>query len=92
MERFDTRASNIQLAAVKRSLITRLGRDEDPEVIFREEPIPFRHHAWRSYQASEPFDMVCLARSPEFTPSESDKLFDEIRVRFIDEDAQPAGS
>jgi len=34
-----------------------------------------------------PFDVVCLARSPAYTPAESDALFDEIRDLFIDEAA-----
>jgi hypothetical protein len=36
-------------------------------------------------RTSAPFDVVCLARSPEHTPASSDTLFDEIRERFIDE-------
>jgi hypothetical protein len=37
-------------------------------------------------EAPEGFDVICLARSPDFTPAELDPLFDEIRERFIDEE------
>jgi hypothetical protein len=47
--------------------------------------VPFKAIPWRQYTASEPFDLVCLARSPEYTPATCDELFDAIRERFIDE-------
>ena len=37
------------------------------------------------YRAAEPFDIVCLTRSPQYTPVEADAIFDAIRERFIDE-------
>ena len=42
---------------------------------------------WHEYQATEPFDLICLARSPSFTPAAADAVYDEIRSRFIDENA-----
>ena len=39
------------------------------------------------YEATEPFDLICLARSPSYTPEAADAVYDEIRSRFIDEDA-----
>jgi hypothetical protein len=41
--------------------------------------------SWPDFEAEEPDDIVCLARSPEFTPAESDALFDSIREGFIHE-------
>jgi hypothetical protein len=50
----------------------------DPEV-------PIQHMAWGEFDAPASFDVICLARSPDYTPVELDPLFDEIRARFIDE-------
>lgn len=50
-----------------------------------EPEIPFRYVHWEKWTAKEPFDIVCLTRSPLYTPEESDFLYDEIRTRFIDE-------
>jgi hypothetical protein len=44
-------------------------------------------NVWCEYQASEPFDIVCLTRSPEYTPADADPIFDAIVERFIDEAA-----
>jgi hypothetical protein len=43
--------------------------------------------AWREFEATEPFDVICLARSPDYTPAELDPLFDVIRERFVDASA-----
>jgi hypothetical protein len=52
-----------------------------------EPPVPFDWLLWHEYEATEPFDLICLARSPSFTPAAADVLYDEIRSRFIDENA-----
>jgi hypothetical protein len=52
-----------------------------------EPPVTFDWSLWHDYEASEPFDLICLARSPSFTPAAADVVYDEIRRRFIDEDA-----
>jgi hypothetical protein len=52
-----------------------------------EPPVPFDWLLWHEYEAPEPFDLICLARSPSFTPAAADALYDEIRRRFIDENA-----
>jgi hypothetical protein len=38
-----------------------------------------------TFRATEPFDVICLVRSPGFTPEAADAIYDEIRGRFIDE-------
>ncbi len=37
------------------------------------------------FRATEPFDLVCIARSPAFTPASADAIYDEIRGRYIEE-------
>jgi hypothetical protein len=92
MEGFGTDAAYIQLAAIKPKDMTtwqaRLLQDDPPPPVHHFEPkVPFRWVPWPQFEAAETFDVICLARSPGFTPVESDVLFDEIRDRFIDEAA-----
>lgn len=89
MKGFDTRARSIQLACMDRDHIERTWwPDSPPPVIHHLEPqVPFEPVPWRAFQAAEPFDVICLARSAAFTPAKSDALYDEIRVQFIDETA-----
>ena len=77
---FEQEASALELKAVTRSDISRyLGGSENPPVAHREPPVPFRQVPWEEFQAQEPYDLVCLTRSPSYTPEASDYLFDEIR-------------
>lgn len=84
---FDFDARHVQLACMDRDQVehTLWPGPPRPVVHFLEPEVPFEHLPWPSYQAQEPFDHICLARSRAFTPRQSDKLFDEIRRRFIDE-------
>lgn len=85
MEGFRWDAEHIQLAAWTREQIDELWRFGHPEPTRREPRVPFRAMSWPQFTASEPFDVICLARSPEYTPATCDALFDVIRERFIDE-------
>jgi hypothetical protein len=92
---FAGRANNIQLAAVTAEQLNRIPHplgDEPLKVEHLEPMVPFAWVPSTKFEASEPYDVVCLARSPAFTPAESDELFDEIRKRFIDETALGTGS
>jgi hypothetical protein len=87
MEGFDPDAAHIQLAALNENELKRLMYRETqaPKVERLEPRVPFKSMHWRSFESSQPFDIICLARSPTYTPSESDAIFDEIRRRFIEE-------
>jgi hypothetical protein len=88
MENFDRDADHIQLDPRTREEIDRGLREGLPPSEAPQEPrVPFAFVQWREFLAPTPFDIVCLARSPAFTPPEADALFDEIRERFIDVDA-----
>jgi hypothetical protein len=87
MEDFDPGAGNIELKAATRRAIenSSYGALNPPKVDAYEPKVPFTALGWRRFQASEPFDVVCLTRSKAFTPPQSDAIFDAIRERFIDE-------
>lgn len=52
-----------------------------------EPPVRFDWMRWQRFQATEPFDVICLARSPSVPPNAADAIYDEIRSRFVDESA-----
>jgi hypothetical protein len=83
-------AERIQLAALTREQIEELWGLGHPEPRRIDPAVPFRQMGWPQLIASEPFDLICLARSPEYTPATCDPLFDAIRERFIDELAPTA--
>lgn len=85
MKDFDTHADHLQLVGTREEAFEWAGT-RPREIEHREPPIPFTFHPWREYQATEPFDVICLTRSPQYTPTEIDSLFDAIRERFIDEE------
>jgi hypothetical protein len=74
LEGFDPEARNIQLAAVRgrRELSENLLSPRNLTIERLEPTVPFTTTGWRDFQADQPFDFVCLARSPEFTPPEAD--------------------
>lgn len=91
MENFDV-DGDLQLKAVLPAEYERVRFTFDKPQVDRFEPVvPFRHLLWRDFETGEPFDVICLAQSPPFTPVESDDLLALIRDRFIDEGAFRAG-
>jgi len=85
MQGFDPQAGNIQLAAVRsrQELSANLMTPANMTLEHLEPAVPFAATGWRDFRADHPFDFVCLARSPAFTPPEADAIFDEIRRRCI---------
>lgn len=89
MEGFDSDASNIQLAAMTEGNLND-ALYHRPFTVKRLEPkVRFGYVPWAQFEATEAFDVICLARSPEYTPPESDTLLDAIRERFIEEVPEP---
>ena len=92
MEHYARAASNLQLKAVTaEALKGNAGYYGEPDASELEPLVPFTKLHWKDFQVEESFDFVCLTRSPDYTPPESDELYDEIRQRFIDEDAWQLG-
>lgn len=83
MQGFRWDAAHIQLAALTREQISELQGLGKPVPAQLDPPVPFRQMGWPQFTPSGPFDLICLARSPEFTPATCDPLFDAIRDRFI---------
>lgn len=86
MQDFDMQADRLQVVATREEFWLS-GRTKPEAIDHRDPPVPFTTNVWREYQASEPFDIVCLTRSPEYTPADADPIFDAIVERFIDEGA-----
>jgi hypothetical protein len=87
MEDFNLDASNIELAAMTPDQFERRMHNQEYVAASIEPKVPLQSMSWREFEATEPFDVICLAHSPDFTPAELDPLFDEIRERFIEEGA-----
>jgi hypothetical protein len=85
MEGYRPDAEHIELPVFTRGQIDDLLFGGRLEPIRREPRVPFRALPWHQYTASAPFELICLARSPEYTPATCDPVFDVIRERFIDE-------
>jgi hypothetical protein len=86
-EGFDLDAQRLQLVGIHsiEELRENLLTPENLKVDHREPAIPLRSLRWDEFHADQPFDFICLARSPPFTPAESDSIFDAIREHFIEE-------
>lgn len=80
MEGFDPKADHIQLAAMEKSDFDKMlmSRKSAPAVAHLEPKVPFSPVPWRAFQDSRTFDIICLARSAAYTPTESDALFDAL--------------
>lgn len=89
MEDYEFDAAHIELKAVQPEELKRATGKRKPGISHREPLVPFTQTGWDTFQAPYLFDAICLAKSPSFTPRASDALFEEIRHRFIDEDAWP---
>ncbi len=92
----DKNATAIQLAATAAGEVRNavdfafgLPGKKFPKIDRLEPPVPFREVHASEFWADREFDLICLARSPGFTPAESDENFDEIRRRFIDDGRPP---
>jgi hypothetical protein len=87
-ENFDLWTRTIRLPTLEaRNLSENLISTDRLTPLALEPPVSFDWMLWQQFQATEPFDVICLARSPAFTPKAADAIYDEIRSRFIDENA-----
>jgi len=87
MADFDPRSRYIEIPAIAGTDAIGLSMSAHPErfVVRRDPKVPFVAVPHERFMATQPFDFICLTRSPAFTPAESDELFQEIRDLFIDE-------
>jgi hypothetical protein len=87
MDDYDPRADAIRIPVMTEDQTKLLGWPNKPAPLRFEPRVPFVMMGWESYRAAEPFDVICLSRSPGFTPASADPLFEAIRDALIDETA-----
>jgi hypothetical protein len=91
MQGFARGADHVQLAAMEGEQVDRLLRPSlKPTVAHLEPAVPYRSTPWRRFDADGAYDLVCLTRSPPYTPAAADQLFSAIRDTYI-EPIVPAG-
>ena len=86
MKDFDPRSDHIQLAATTKEDIDAVIHDLDKRLSAShfEPAVPYTSSHWNDFQSDGPYDFVCLTRSPPYTPSTADSLYDAIRDTFIE--------
>lgn len=89
MQDFDVGATQLQLKAVKAEAfdVLTMVHDGHLPVAHLEPPVQFASMQWRAFKSDEAYDVVCLSKSPGFTPPGADNVFEEIKGSFIDESA-----
>lgn len=83
----DEERKQVELASIEEKNSSNFFNDfrNNKHLLSHIEPaIPFSFCYWEEFQVEKPFDIVCLTRSPAFTPIESDNLFNIIQEKFID--------
>lgn len=92
-ENFDLWTRTLRLPTLeRRNLLDNLLSTERLRPLSLEPAVPFQWMVCNEFRATEPFDVICLARSPAFTPDAADAIYDEICSRFIDESAMGESS
>lgn len=84
-EQFNRDSPYLRIPALSKEHFEAIKWSQDPKLNYAEPRVPFAQHRADSFHTDEPFDLVCLARSPPYSPAEADVIFDTIRKRFIDE-------
>jgi UPF0489 domain len=88
MPDFDLDAPAIQLPKLDPDdLQEHIGDWDRLQPLTWEPEVPFSYLYGPDFHASEPFDLIYLARSPTYTPPTADPVYEAIRSRFINEDA-----
>jgi hypothetical protein len=87
MKGFDVHSDHIQLASMTESEINRLNMRLDGSegrILDLEPKVPYRACRWQDFRANEPYDFVCLTRSPRYAPASADPLYNAIATTFIE--------
>lgn len=86
-EGLDKSGENLRLPRLTPRLLDHIcggGKPALPETLL-DPPVPIKEVKGAVFWADHEFDFICLARSPQYTPAEADRIFDAVRSRFIDE-------
>jgi hypothetical protein len=84
---FDRGADHVQLAAMTDPAFRdwNFGLSErQPAISHLEPPVDCRSGRWEQFRSEQPYDLVCLTRSPIYTPATADPLYAAISTAFVD--------
>ncbi|OZC91750.1 hypothetical protein CH254_04530 [Rhodococcus sp. 06-412-2C] len=87
MQGFNLESDSIQLACMspkELSAMVSSPRGRPPSIEHLEPAVPYNSQNWRNFQADQPYDFVCLTRSPQYSPATADPLFEVIADLFIE--------
>jgi hypothetical protein len=87
MEGFDRAGDRVQLVAMTEMAFRNwnFGLSGCQPVISHYEPaVDYRSGRWEQFYIEQPYDLVCLTRSPRYTPSTADPLYEAIATAFIE--------
>jgi hypothetical protein len=87
MEGFDHHADRIQLKAMTENihhLVSSGTHGRQPTISHLEPAIDYQSARWEEFHAEQPYDYVCLTRSPAYTPTTADPLYDAIATKFVE--------
>lgn len=80
----------IRLPHLTENDVTMLDSHGRPRPVRFEPPVAIRSTRLEGFRAEEGYDLLCLCRSPDYTPETADRLFDAIRDKFVG--AAPPGT
>jgi hypothetical protein len=87
MQGFDRSADHVQLAAMTESAFRNWNfglSGRQPSVSHLEPSVGYRSGRWEQLRSEQPYDLVCLTRSPLYTPAAADPLYAAIASTFVE--------
>jgi hypothetical protein len=87
MQGFDRSADHVQLAAMTESAFRNWNfglSGRQSSVSHLEPSVGYRSGRWEQFRSEQPYDLVCLTRSPLYTPAAADPLYAAIASTFVE--------
>lgn len=86
MQDFRMDAPNIQLPALTEADAQKMlhFKWDDIDASRLEPPVSFQRVLFTDFEATDPYDLVCITRSPQYAPPKADVVYDRIIENFIE--------